>query len=181
MNKSHAGSRSCGNRGPVKYSIRNVTTTDLETVLTLNESVLPHVNSISMADMQDFLAKATYFRVSCDEDDQVVAFLIGLAPDTEYNSPNFQWFCARYQNFAYVDRIAVATSARRLGIAEALYEDFVCVSASWAHHMCCDVNLQPDNPGSMAFHHRLGFTQVGTLETLNGAKKVALLLKEIER
>jgi len=31
----------------------------------------------------------------------------------------------------------------------------------------------------MAFHQRIGFQQVGTLETGNGTKKVALLSREI--
>ena len=161
------------------YAIRNATTADLVKVLALNESVVPHVNSLDMAGMQDFLAKAAYFRLVCDEEKQVLAFLIGLAPGTEYDSPNFQWFCDRYEDFAYVDRIAVAASARRQGIAEALYEDFSAVALGWTQRLACEVNLRPANPGSLAFHRRAGFTQVGTQETNNGAKKVALLLKEI--
>ena len=42
----------------MKYSIRKATSADLVAVLTLNESVVPHVNGLDMADMQDFLAKA---------------------------------------------------------------------------------------------------------------------------
>ncbi len=163
----------------MKYSICNATTADLEMVLAINESVVPHVNRIDLTDMQDFLAKAAYFRVARDEDKQVLAFLIGLDPGTEYDSPNFRWFCDHYENFAYVDRIAVAASARRQGIAEALYEDFAAVALGWTQRLGCEVNLRPANPGSLAFHHRLGFTQVGTQETNNGTKKVALLLKEI--
>ena len=163
----------------MEFLIRNATTSDLETVLTLNESVVPHVNSITLADMQDFLAKAVYFRLACDAADQVVAFLIGLDPDTKYHSPNFLWFCDHYENFAYVDRIAVAASAQRQGVAEALYGDFANVTRDWAQYICCEVNLRPQNPGSFAFHQRLDFVQVGTLESDNGAKKVALLLKKI--
>jgi len=163
----------------LKYSIRNATASDLENVLILNESVVPHVNSITLADMQDFLAKAAYFRVACDGDDQVVAFLIGLDPDTEYHSLNFLWFCGHYKNFAYVDRIAVAPVAQRQGVAEALYADFANVTRHWAQYMCCEVNIRPENPGSFAFHQRLGFVQVGSLESDDSTKKVALLLKEI--
>jgi predicted GNAT superfamily acetyltransferase len=161
------------------YAIRNATTADLVRVLALNESVVPHVNSLDMANMRDFLAKAAYFRVACDQEKQVLAFLIGLAPDTDYDSPNFQWFCDRYEDFAYVDRIAVAASARREGIAEALYRDFAAVALGWTQRLGCEVNLRPANPGSLAFHRRAEFTQVGTQETNNGTKKVALLLKEI--
>ena len=27
--------------------------------------------------------------------------------------------------------------------------------------LCCEVNLEPPNPGSLRFHHRIGFTEVG--------------------
>lgn len=149
-------------------------------MLAINESVVPHVNNLEMTDMQGFLAKAAYFRVACDEAKQVLAFLIGLDPDTDYDSPNFRWFCAHYENFAYVDRIAVVASARRQGIAEALYGDFTTASLGWAQRLSCEVNLLPSNPGSLAFHSRQGFTRVGTQETNNGAKMVALLIKEIQ-
>ena len=164
----------------MKYSIRNATNADLITVLALNESVVPHVNSLDLTDMQDFLAKAVYFRVACDEEKQILGFLIGVAPDTEYDSPNFRWFCDHYENFAYVDRVAVAASARRQGIAEALYGDFSAVALGWAQLLSCEVNLRPDNPDSLAFHSRAGFSRVGTLELYNGTRKVALLLKEIQ-
>ena len=77
----------------MNYSIRNATLKDLDTVLALNESEVPRVNSVSMADMHDFLEKAVYFRVACDGEDHVVAFLIGLDPGTEYDSLNYLWFC----------------------------------------------------------------------------------------
>ena len=34
------------------------------------------------------------------------AFLLALDQDAAYDSPNFQWFCARYPRFVYVDRRA---------------------------------------------------------------------------
>ena len=161
----------------MKYSIRNATGEDLETVLQLNESEVPHVGRVSLGNMQDFLAKAVYFRVACKADGQIMAFLIGLDPYTDYHSPNFLWFCDHYENFAYIDRIAVAATARRQGVAEALYADFSNATRDWSKHLCCEVNIRPENPVSMAFHQRLGFRQVDTLESNNGAKEVAFLLK----
>ena len=161
----------------MKYLIRDATGEDLTAVLQLNESEVPHVGRINLGNMQDFLAKAIYFRVACNADGQVIAFLIGLDPDTDYHSPNFLWFCDHYENFAYVDRIAVATTARRQGVAEALYADFADATRDWSQHLCCEVNSRPENPVSMAFHQRLGFRQVGTLESDKGAKEVAFLLK----
>jgi len=163
----------------MEYSIRDATVTDLQTTLEMNESEVPHVGSLVLDDMHNFLDMAAYFRVVCNDRGNILAFLIGLGPDSDYNSLNYRWFNERRRAFAYVDRIAVDSGTRRLGIAEALYTDFADKSASWAEFMCCEVNLVPENPVSMAFHQRIGFQQVGTLETGNGTKKVALLSREI--
>ena len=40
---------------------------------------------------------------------QLVGFVICLPPKTEYGSLNYAWFNQRYNEFLYVDRIAVAT------------------------------------------------------------------------
>jgi predicted GNAT superfamily acetyltransferase len=34
--------------------------------------------------------------------------------------------------------------------------------------ICCEVNLRPHNPGSFAFHQRLGFAVVGEQDTEAG-------------
>jgi len=163
----------------MKCSIRDATAADLEDALGLNQSEVPHVGCITMAEIRDFLAMASYFRVVRNESGDLLASLIGLGPGTDYASLNYRWFDGRYQNFAYIDRIAVAAHARRQGIAEAMYRDFERHSGSKAKRLCCEVNLVPENPVSMAFHQQLGFDQVGTLESGNGTKKVALLMKEI--
>jgi predicted GNAT superfamily acetyltransferase len=161
------------------YSIRDATPADLDAVLALNQSEVPHVGSVNLSALQAFLAKAVYFRVAVDDNDVILAFLVGLAPNTDYASLNYRWFSDRYDSFAYIDRIAVAPEVRRLGIAAAMYEDFAIAAAGWSPMLCCEVNLLPPNPGSMAFHQRIGFSQAGTLETVKGAKKVAMLVKEI--
>ena len=161
----------------MKYSIHDATTADLEDVLALNQSEVPHVGSITMAGIRDFLAMASYFRVVHNDSGDLLASLIGLGPNTAYASLNYRWFDERYQNFAYIDRIAVAADARQQGIAKAVYADFERHSGKQSKRLCCEVNLVPENPVSMAFHQRLGFDQVGTLETGNGAKKVALLIR----
>jgi len=163
----------------MRISIRDIHVEDLDAVLALNQSEVPHVGSITLADMHYFLEKAVYFRVACDDQDNILAILIGLEAGADYASLNYRWFNDRYEKFAYIDRIAVAPHARRLGIAESMYEDFERQSATWAECLCCEVNLVPENPVSMAFHRRLGFEQAGTLETQNGAKKVALLMRKI--
>lgn len=45
--------------------------------------------------------------------------------------------------------------------------------------LTCEVNLEPPNPHSLAFHHRLGFTQVGEQVTTRGTVRVALLVRPV--
>ena len=163
---------------PVSYTIRDVRDDELDAVLSLNEASIPAVNSISIGQMRWFREHAAYFRVGVD-DDRLGAFLIGMRPGTGYDSLNYTWFCKHYDDFGYIDRIAVADHARRLGLATRLYDDFRSTLPDTVDVMTCEVNLKPPNESSMAFHRRLGFTQVGTQETEGGTKQVALLEKKL--
>lgn len=156
--------------------IRDVQSGDLEAVLALNEASVPHVNSVPMAQMEQFRREAAYFRVAL-VDGAVAAYLVGLTPDADYGSLNFRWFKARYGDFAYVDRVAVAEHARRLRLGSALYEDFERHFAGRVPRLACEVNLRPPNEVSMAFHRRHGFEQVG--EQAVDGKIVAMMVKQL--
>ena len=158
--------------------IRDVEERDLDAVLSLNQSEVPHVGSVDIERMHWFATNAHYFRVAVDAN-RIAAYLIGLRPGTSYASPNYRWFCERYDDFAYVDRVAVADFARRLGLASRLYADFAASAPDTVEHMTCEVNLQPPNESSMRFHRQLGFRQVGSQETEGGSKEVAMLARRI--
>lgn len=157
--------------------IRDVLPDELSIILAMNEAAVPHVNHIDLAQMQKFSAEAAYFRVAL-ADGQPAAFLVGLRPDADYHSPNFRWFCAHYPDFAYIDRVAVSETARRRGLGAALYRDFEQIFARCAR-LACEVNLRPANEASMEFHRRMGFEQVGSQTIDDGAKEVALLIKNL--
>lgn len=156
--------------------IRDVGADDLQAVLALNEAAVPHVNSVPLAQLEKFRREAAYFRVAVVDGD-VGAFLVGLMPDADYGSLNFLWFRRHYDAFAYVDRIAVADRARRLGLGSALYSDFEQHFRGRVPRLACEVNLEPPNEPSMRFHERHGFARVGE-QPVDG-KIVALLVKEL--
>jgi predicted GNAT superfamily acetyltransferase len=150
---------------------------DYDAVLALNEESVPHVNLINTQELQWFIENAACARVAKIED-RLAGFLIGLRPGLPYASPNYQWFCDNYDDFAYIDRVVVSTWARRQGVADALYETFQS-SQSDAQLMTCEINIRPSNDGSMLFHQRMGFRQVGSHEIDGGQKEVALMEKAI--
>lgn len=158
--------------------IRDVTLSDLPTVLAMNEAAVPHVGRVTLERMQKFHDQAAYFRVAL-ANGAIAAFLVGLTPEADYDSPNFLWFRRNYEEFAYIDRVAVADDARRLGLGSALYGDFERRFANRMPRLACEVNLRPPNPMSMAFHQRQGFVQVGSQQIEDGAKEVAMLVKEL--
>lgn len=157
----------------MNVTLRDAAIEDLDEVLKLNEANVPAVGKVSIEKMHWFREHAHYFRVAVAEE-RLAAFLIGLRPRTSYESSNYRWFCDNYDDFAYVDRVAVSDRARRSGLASRLYDDFAAAMAG-AGVMTCEVNILPPNPTSMRFHERLGFRQVGTIEYEPGAKEVALM------
>jgi uncharacterized protein len=108
------------------------------------------------------------------------AFLLAFDQDADYDSPNFLWFRERYPRFVYVDRIVVAASARGRGLARLLYRELF-EQATRAEHIqvVCEVNSDPPNPASDAFHAALGFAEVGSAAIHGGTKTVRYLLRPL--
>jgi predicted GNAT superfamily acetyltransferase len=154
--------------------LSDITDADLGAVVALNEASVPHVSSFDLEQLRWFTEQAFYFRVA-HVDDRFAGFLIGIRPGINYNSENYRWFCENYGDFGYIDRVAVAPEARRLGIASALSNEL----RGHAQVMTCEVNIRPANETSMRFHERHEFVQVASQETENGTKEVALMEKRL--
>lgn len=164
----------------MNFIIRDVGASDLDAVLSLNQSEVPYVGDVDLEKMAWFSSNAAYFRVVIS-DEELAAFLIGLRPGSDYASPNYRWFCDRYDDFAYIDRVAVSATARRHGLASRLYDDFAGAVPASVEVMTCEVNIKPPNETSMQFHQKLGFHQVGSLQSDGGAKEVAMLAKDLRQ
>ncbi len=158
--------------------VEDVSASDLNDVLALNEASVPHVNSLTLRDVQWFFEHAAYFRL-VRHDGRLAGFLIGLGPGLGYQSPNYRYFCDKHEMFGYVDRVAVAPRSQRLGIASCLYEDYAATLRGFVPVMTCEINLRPANAGSVAYHERHGFVRVATQETDGGSKEVALMEKRL--
>jgi len=105
---------------------------------------------------------------------QVEAFIIAFDQDADYDSPNFLWFRERYPRFVYVDRVAVSPAARGRGHARRLYEHVLTTARGQGHgRVVCEINADPPNPGSEAFHLAMGFHEVGRAVLPGGAKTVS--------
>ena len=110
------------------------------------------------------------------QEEEMLGFVICLPPRTAYGSLNYAWFNERFDSFIYVDRIAVLEAHRDKGVGTKLYDRVVAHSQENNIPIAAEVNLEPPNPGSMRFHHRFGFEEVGTLH--HKKKSVTMLLRK---
>lgn len=104
------------------------------------------------------------------------ALLLAFDQSADYDSPNFLWFRSRLTRFVYVDRVVVAASARGQGMARRMYQELFGIAGRAGHaRIVCEVNADPPNPGSDAFHAALGFTGMG-VGVLDGGRKTVRYL-----
>lgn len=153
----------------------------LDQVLAINNDNAPAVGELTANDLEFLVEHSLYSLVITDiSDAEVSAFCLTFAKGVPYASPNYRWFSDRYDNFVYLDRIAVASQRQNRGYGAALYgavEQLMAVEGTTTL-LTCEVNLQPPNPGSLRFHRRLGFGEVGQQESKPGLI-VSLLAKHI--
>jgi Predicted acetyltransferase, GNAT superfamily len=152
-------------------AVRPLTPDDAPWALALNEAVGAAVSPLTPARFEA-LRRASRHALAVGSE----AFLLAFDETADYDSPNFLWFRARHPRFTYVDRVAVADGSRRKGLGRALYAAlFAAAAADRRPDVACEVNVEPPNPRSDAFHAALGFTPVG--EGAFGAKRVRYLMR----
>jgi uncharacterized protein len=156
--------------------IEPVRPADEAAVLALNNDHAAELSWLEPERLSYLLGQAFYAR----RIGTLEAFLMTFDQDADYDSPNFLWFRARYPRFVYVDRVVVAPSARGRGHARRLYENLFAHAAEARHSLVtCEVNLDPPNPGSDAFHAALGFREVGDAVIHDGKKAVRYYVRNI--
>ncbi len=138
--------------------VRDLTPSDLNWVYALNEQHSAELSTVSEPGFSELVEQTIYARVI----DHEAAFLLAFSQDADYDSPNFLWFKDRVERFVYVDRIAVSSAFRRKGLARLLYENlFEFTKERGDERVLCEVNSEPPNPVSDAFHASLGFSALG--------------------
>ncbi len=156
-------------------TLRDVRPGDHDWLLALNQACLPAVSSLDGEALAALLDEAALARLALNGDERVGA-LIAFRPGTGYGSDNYVWFCGRFEDFLYVDRVMVAEAARGLGVGAALYRDAAEAARRLSvPRITCEVNEAPPNPASMRFHLGLGFAAIARRPSAGGSKWVAML------
>ena len=167
-------------RGPSRKAdvhLRAMNDADTYAVLSLNASAVDVTGPLD----QDGLARLRAMAVRADVvevDGWVTAFALVLPPGADYDSPNYAWFSERYgDDFLYLDRVVVSRLNRRGGIGGTIY-DAAESDAQARGRLVCEVNAEPPNEPSMAFHAQRGYVEAGRLAHESG-KVTSMLVKEL--
>ena len=162
--------------------VRNIEIADLSRVLEINNANTPGVSELTQSELETDIKNCLHALAIDNEQGDVCAFCITFDPCAPDAGANHQWFAERYKSFVYLDRIAIDSNHQNRGLGALLYQSVEQHMLRSAEHslLCCEVNLEPPNPGSLRFHKRIGFTEVG--QRGNGkAYQVVLLAKTLKQ
>ena len=145
-------------------------------ILALNNAHSVELSWLDVDRLKSLLRQAFYARTI----DRADGFLVAFDQSASYDSPNYMWFRQHYTRFVYVDRVVVAPSMRGRGFARSLYIDLFEQARRAAHHLVvCEVNSDPPNPASDAFHAAFEFDEVGRATIHQGSKTVRYLARTL--
>lgn len=160
--------------------VRRAKEEDITAVLELNQINVPMVSSIDRTWLLKYLSETKLFGIA--EIGKIFAgYIIGMSPDADYKSENFLWFRQKYQDFLYVDRLAVGLEFQGRGVGKELYKYAESLVDDRPGLITCEVNIRPANDRSYQFHQGLGFIEVGQQETKGGEIRVAMLAKSLTK
>lgn len=147
-------------------------------MLRINVASAPAVARLDVVELQRLATLGERHLVAVDERDTVLGYALAFAHCESYDGEEFRQFTRRMaEPFLYVDQIVIAAPGRRSGIGQALYKHLAAEARrSQLTLLCCEVNTIPPNPGSMAFHLRLGFRPLDTVAVSDG-RTVTLLTR----
>ena len=141
---------------------RDMTLADADAVISLNEAVKAVTSPMDVSDFTKLFELST-LRLMVDVDDDAVGFVFAMTQGRPYENVNYRWFAERYSSLLYIDRVVVSATCRGMGIGSGLYSR-ILETAETLHvkNVCAEMDLDPPNLQSLAFHANFGFEQIGT-------------------
>ena len=153
----------------------------LDDVLALNER---HVELTSPLSRERLVQLVGWADRACvvDVDGSFAGFVLTFAGGSAYDGENFGWFeqwgrdrHPDHPDLAYLDRVVVHEDFRRRGLASRVYDELE--STCGRPVMTLEVNLDPPNEPSLAFHRGRGYAEVGQRDS--GGHLVSLMAKPL--
>ena len=159
----------------VIMELRNLVAQDIPSMWQINYEGLPGTGEVTEDEIADLIL-ISEISIGIFESDELLGFVLCLLPKTRYGSLNYAWFNQNYTDFIYVDRVAVSQNQRNRNIGSKLYQEVINYAQQNNCPIAAEVSLNPPNLGSMRFHERHGFIEVGILH--HATKSVTMMIRE---
>jgi len=161
--------------------IRSLENADHPGLLRMNAANVPAVARLDEAELLRLAAIGDSHRVALDAGRKMLGYVLAFTSGDPYDGGEFRHLMTKLRlPFLYVDQLAIDGSGRRRGIGRALYESLAGLARRrQLGLLCCEVNVNPSNPDSMAFHLHMGFAQIASM-TVNDGRTVALMTRELQ-
>ncbi|MCW2761640.1 MAG: family N-acetyltransferase [Marmoricola sp.] len=138
--------------------LRAITPTDYDAVVALNERFVHLTAPMDQARLAE-LAGASDRADVIEVDGEFAGFVITFAAGAAYDGTHFAWFAQRYHDYCYLDRIVIDDQFQRRGLGTFVYD---AVEGDCARPvLALEVNIEPPNEPSLAFHRARGYVEVG--------------------
>lgn len=162
-------------------SIRTLLPSDISQVLSINEESQPHVAALDAHELHRLLGISQDHLVA-EQQGQVSGYALSFSRDSAYDGEEFLMFKKLVlEPFIYIDQVAILPSTQKSRLGQQLYGVLELLARTrGASSLCCEVNISPPNPGSRAFHNRMGFELIRPFMTGDG-RSVELLQKPLPR
>ena len=138
-----------------------VETDALNAMWLINQANIPEVGDIPTIEEFKALTSMSSHVIVVKKGEETAGFIILMREKEKYRSLNYKFFTSNYDEFLYVDRVAVKNGFRRQGLGKMIYDEVFKLAAEINTDVCCEVNTLPRNDASLAFHAEFGFQEVG--------------------
>jgi predicted GNAT superfamily acetyltransferase len=145
----------------VSVRLRPFVGSDAADVLALNHRNVALLAPMDLEKLTALRAVAHRFDV-VEVDGRFGGFVLTMAPGSAYWSPYYRWFAERGDGLLYLDRIVLHEEVRRRGVGSAVYDDVEAEAVAYGG-VALEVNVDPPNEPSLAFHRNRGYVEVGRL------------------
>lgn len=155
-------------------TLRPIAPADHAEVLALNERNVELLAPLDEARLIELLGLADTAAV-IDVGGAFAGFVITFASGSAYDGENFGWFSVRFADFGYLDRVVIHEDFRRRGLGSLVYDELE--STCGRSLFTLEVNLDPPNDASLAFHRARRFVEVG--QRVSSGHLVSMFLKTL--
>lgn len=157
-----------------KIIVRKLGIKDYDRILQLNEESVHFLSPLTKDKLEKIISQCEMVNVA-EVDGRVQAFVLTLKEGKEYDSVNYLWFDNHYDQFIYIDRVVVSLEMQGKGLGRTLYESvFNHAKLIGVPYVTAEIDINPPNPGSLKFHEKFGFMEVGKQTVAQGKKVVSL-------